>query len=356
MRVESREATQPGLERVAIVPDSTEDLWHLQYVIEPGDLVEAEISRRIQREDDRLRDTGGQRETMRATVEVDEVEFHRFADRLRIGGRIVACAREDQLGHHHTINAEVHDRIELEKRFKPDQRTRLEEAEAATDEPDVLVVTIEEGRAELFELSQHGPEPRATVTGGSGKRSGESTREQLFAEVSSILARVDHDTIVLAGPGFAKDDLLGYLEDHDRNLVERIRTVDTSAIGERGVHEVVQRGVLDEVRTEARLAREADLLDEFLTRLRTEPELVTYGPEATQRAASYGAVETLCVLDERLLTERGASSGWDIDVDELIETVERQGGEVTVFSAEGEPGRQLDSLGGVAAILRFRID
>ena len=356
MRVESREPTEAGRERVAIVPDSTEDLWHLQYVIEPGDLVAAQISRRIQRDDDRLRDTGGQRETMHATIEVDDIEFHRFADRLRISGTIVACSREDQLGHQHTINVEVHDRLELEKSFKPDQRDRLREAEEATEDPDVIVVTVEEGRAEVFELAQHGPEHRATVTAGSGKREGESTRAQLFAEVASILERSDDEAIVLAGPGFAKQDLEGYLADNLPEISTRLRTVDTSAIGERGIHEVVQRGVLDEVRTESRLAAEADLIDTFLERLRTEPSLVVYGPEETARAAEFGAIETLCLLDERLRTERSDEGSWQVDVNDIIEQVEQQGGDVVVFSADGAPGRQLDSLGGIGATLRFRID
>ena len=356
MRVESREPTQAGRERVAVVADSTEDLWHLQYVIEPGDLVAAEISRRIQRDDDRLRDTGGQRETMHATIEVDTVEFHRFANRLRISGTIVSCSREDQLGHHHTINVEVHDPVELEKSFKPDQRERLREAEEATEDPDVIVVTIEEGRAEVFELAQHGPEHRATVTAGSGKREGESTRAQLFAEVASILERSTDEAIVLAGPGFAKQDLERHLQDNAPEVASRMRTVDTSAIGERGIHEVVQRGVLDEVRTESRLAAEADLIDTFLDHLRTEPDLVVYGPKETARAAEYGAIETLCLLDERLRTERSDEGKWEIDVNDVIEQVEHQGGDVVVFSAEGEPGRQLDSLGGIGAILRYRID
>lgn len=355
MRVESLDPIDPDLERVAVVPDSTEDLWHLQYVIEPGDLVEAAIDRRIQREEDTLRDTGGQRETMRATIEVDSVEFHDFADRLRVGGSIVGCSREDQIGRHHTINVGVHDRLELEKRFKPDQRDRLEEAEAATDEPDVLVVTIEEGQAEVFDVSQRGPQHRVTVTSGSGKRGGQSTRDDLFAEVADIITRSDTGTIVLAGPGFAKDDLAAYLADAHHELAESLRVVDTAAIGERGVQEVLRRGVIDDLREESRTAQEADLIEELLTNLKTDPDRVTYGPEHTAKAAEYGAVETLCIVDDRLRRERGGDGEWSVDVDVVIDTVEQQGGEVRIFAGGAEPGRQLENLGGIAAILRYQL-
>lgn len=356
MRVESRTPHDPELERIAVVPDSVEDLWHLQYVIEPGDRVATEISRRIQRDDDHMRDTGGSRETMWAVIAVEETEFDRFAERLRIGGPIIACSREDEIGHHHTINAQIHDELELEKRFKPDQTERLQEAQAATAQPDVLVVTVEEGRADVFDVAQHGADHRATLTAGSGKREGESTRTDLFAAVSTILGRSDADAIVLAGPGFTKDDCASYVLDALPDLEDRLRTVDTSAVGERGVREVLSRGVIDDVRAESRLAQESMAVDTLLERLRTDPSRVTYGPNETARAAEYGAVDTLCLVDDKLRSERANSGDWSIDVDAVIESVERQGGDVTIVSASGEPGRQLEGLGGIAAILRFPID
>ena len=54
--------------------------------------------------------------------------------------------------------------------------------------------------------------------------------------------------------------------------------------------------------------------------------------------------------------ERGPEGEWDVDVDDVIETAEQKGGEVTVFSGEFDPGQQLRNLGGIAALLRYRID
>lgn len=356
MRVESREPADPSRERLAIVPDSTEDLWHLQYVIEPGDVVAAETSRRLQREDDRMRDTGGTRETLFATIAVDEVEFQRFADRLRVGGEIIACSREDQLGFHHTINVEIHDEIELEKDLKPDQRERLREAEAATGQPDVTVITIEEGRADVFDVAQSGATHRATFVAGSGKRSGDSTRQELFADVADVVTRSDADAIVLAGPGFVKEDCLDYLVSTNVEGASSIRTVDTSSTGERGVHEVLTRGVIDDVRSETRLADEAAFVESLLEQLRTDPNSVAYGPQETATAVEYGAVETLGVVDDVLLRERTEDREWSVDLDGLVERTEQQGGTVRVLTADGEPGEQLASLGGIAAMLRYPID
>jgi protein pelota len=117
---------------------------------------------------------------------------------------------------------------------------------------------------------------------------------------------------------------------------------------------VLKRGAVDEVQTQTRISKEADLIDDLMEGIATG-EKVAYGIEAVAEAAEFGAVETLLVLDERLREERQGQGDWDVDVNEVIQSVERQGGDVAVFSSEFDPGRQLKNLGGIAAILRYRL-
>jgi len=355
MQVTDRYATTEGRERVTVVPESLDDLWHLTYVVEPGDLVAGDTTRRIQRNDDDLRDSGGEREHMWVEIEVEEVEFAKFANRLRVAGVISDCSREDQLGFHHTLNVEERTEIEIEKVWKPDQNDRLEEAVEATENPDVAVATIEEGQAYIHTVAQYGTEERASISGSSGKDEDARPRSELFGELAAALARMDAEAVILAGPGFTKREALNFTEDEYPDLAAKITTVDTAGVGDRGVHEVLKRGAVDEIQTETRIAREAELIDELMERLATGAE-VAYGPDGVAEAADFGAIETLLVLDERLRAERGDEGEWDIDVDRVIETAEQKGGEVTVFSGEFDPGQQLRNLGGIAALLRYRID
>jgi protein pelota len=395
MRVQGRERLPDGVERLTLVPESVDDLWHLQYVVEPGDLVSGDTTRRIRRDDDRLRDTGGQREPMHVTLTVDSVEFHRFADRLRVSGVITDCSREDQLGEHHTLNVEQRTEVTVEKVFKPDQRDRIDAAVEASENPDVAVATVEEGQAYVHTVAQHGVEEYASITSTTGKGEYARPRRELFAGLGDALSHLEVDAIVLAGPGFTKEDAHEYLREEQPDLAEGMRVVDTSGVGDRGVHEVLKRGVLDELQDETRIAREAELIDDLTARI-ADGEKAAYGPEEVARASEYGAVEHLLVVDtwlrdrrvkaaarpdsgeaaddvveapeatagaagggpsgeesEARATDDGAADG--VDVDGVMETVERQGGEVTVFSAEFAPGQQLSNLGGIAALLRYRI-
>lgn len=354
MQIKSREPAEGGAERLTLVPEHLDDLWHLTYVLEPGDSVSADTTRRIQRDDEQLRDTGGQREPMRATIEVETVEFHKFSNRLRVGGEITWASREDQLGHHHTLNVEEHDELVVEKVLKADQRERLEEAEQSAENPDVAIATVEEGQAHVHTVAQYGTDEYASLSGPTGKGEYARSRSELFSELTDVLPRLEVDAIILAGPGFTKQDAYDYIEAEAPGLADLITMVDTSAVGDRGVHEVLKRGAVEDVQAETRIAREAELIDD-LTRRIAEGAKAAYGIDAVEEAAEFGAIETLLILDERLREERGDEGEWDLDVNDLITTVEQKGGDVVVFSSEFDPARQLGNLGGVAALLRYRL-
>jgi len=339
---------------MTLVPETVDDLWHLSYVLEPGDLVSGDTTRRIQRNDDQMRDTGGQREHISVTIEVEDVEFARFANRLRVGGVITGCSREDQLGLHHTLNVEQHEELTIEKHFKPDQVERIEEAEAAADNPDVAIATVEEGEAYIHLVKEYGVDEYASFTKPTGKGEYSRPREELFGELGSALSHVDTDAIILAGPGFTKQDARDYIVENHRDLEDLITVVDTSSAGGRGVHEVLKRGAVEEVQDETRIAREAETIDELMQRI-GDGAKAAYGIEQVHGAAEFGAVEELLILDERLRDERQKEGDWDLDVNEVIETVEQKGGEITVFSKEFQPGQQLKNLGGIAALLRYRL-
>jgi protein pelota len=355
MRIADRERVEGGRERISLVPESLDDLWHLQYVLEPGDLVSGDTTRRIQRNDDQLRDTGGEREHLWVEIEVDDVEFARFANRLRVSGVISDCSREDQLGQHHTLNVEEREEVTVTKAWQTDQLERLQEAVEASENPDVAIATVEEGAAYVHTVAQYGVEERASISGPTGKGEFARPRKELFAELATVLSRMDVEAIILAGPGFTKQDALDYIRENHPGLAGKVTTVDTASVGDRGVHEVLKRGAVDEVQAETRIAREAEAIDELMARI-AEGAKAAYGIDEVAEATDYGAVETLLVLDERLRQERAGEGDWEIDANELVESVEQQGGEVTVLSGEFDPGQQLRNLGGVAALLRYRLN
>src|SRR5512139_592253 len=77
-----------------------------------------------------------------------------------------------------------------------------------------------------------------------------------------------------------------------------------------------------------------------------------YGKNEVKRAEEWGAIDTLLIADDTLRQEREKDTG----IDALLQKVSNAQGHVVVFSTEFEPGKRLEKLGGIAALLRFKLD
>ncbi len=223
---------------IKLIPETIEDLWHLKYIIEPGDIVFS-LTKRVTESSDKLR---SDKETVivRMGIEVEKVEFHKFANRLRISGRIISGI--DQSGYH-TINITEGKELSIIKKWKDEQLKRIRDAVESSNKPEVAILTIEEGEAIIGMLKQWGVEEVGVIKGSYGKDRGDNRRE-FFGEVYSALKNLNFKYLVIAGPGFAKNDFYKFVKERDD--ISAI-LVDTSSVGTRGFIEVLKRGVIDRI-------------------------------------------------------------------------------------------------------------
>lgn len=328
---------------IKLIPENLEDLWHLKFIIEKGDIVFS-LTKRASHSDDKLR---GDKEliTVRIGVEVEKVEFHRFANRLRITGRIVSGVEESGF---HTLNINVGRELSISKKWKEEQLKRLKKAVESSKRPEVVILTIEEGEAIAGALREWGVEEVFEKRHSYAKDYG-GARVEFFGELFETLKNVNFKYIVIAGPGFTKRDFYEYLRQKDAEMAKRALIVDTSSIGRRGFIEVLKRRTIDKIIGEIRLAEEAEVVDRLLEGI-AKNEKVAYGIEEVRKAKEYGAIEILLVSDDFLLTER---EKWGID--DFMEEVEKMGGKILILSSEFEPGEVVSKLGGICAILRFEV-
>ncbi|WP_445474840.1 mRNA surveillance protein pelota [Methanococcoides methylutens] len=347
MRVTKRDLKGNKEGEIALTPETLDDLWHLKYIIEKGDLVFALTKRKADAASDKLRPEKVEKKNVRLGLRVDDLEFHKFSNRLRVHGLI---EHGMDAGYHHTFNVEEGTSLSIIKRWKKDQVERVNEAEAASKKPKVIIVAIEEGDADIGFVRHYGIEIYSHIRQSSGK--GEGTLRELF--FSNILDQLNHamcgtESVVVAGPGFTKDDLMKYISANNSELAAGILIEDTSSIGMSGFQEVLRRGAVDRIMEQSRIARESSLMDTLLKEMSLGGK-VAYGMDEVKKAIDYGAVETLLIADELLRLEREEGN-----IDALIQEVEHAQGNMVVFSTEFEPGQKLHSLGGIAALLRFKI-
>jgi len=327
---------------VKLLPESIDDLWHLQHLLSEGDLVFATTFRSVDTANDKIRPEKVEKRPVRLGIRVDRVEFSEHGVRLRIFGLI---EHGIDIGAHHTLNVETGYEISVIKAWRPLDRERIARAVKASVYGVIHILTIEEGEAELFRLRQFGPESVITVTAGSGKGAETESRTGFFDQVNGYIADIS-GPLIIAGPGFIKDDFIRYAKGKSSAGAGRAVVVETRRIGRGAVQEVIGKGALDKLFDDLQLSREVQMMDEVLMRI-SKDGAVTYGRAEVAQAIEFGAVEQVLIVDSLL---------HDAEILRIIETAESMRATVVVLSSQFEPGERLAALGGIAALLRYTLN
>ncbi len=326
---------------IKVVPESLDDLWHLSYLIRVGDLVYATTMRSVEGASDKLRPEKLEKRQVRLGIRVQKVELHRYSERLRVTGIIESGI---DTGSFHTLNVETGFEISIVKHWHFTDLDRIERAIKASLNELVHIVTIEEGESEIYRMRQYGPEIVTSIVAGSGKGAPVEKRSTFFEDIINIIRDIN-GPLVVAGPGFVKEELVKKIRTETPSLFARVVVVDTRRTGAGAIQEIIGKGVFERLLGDMQLKREVNFMDEFLKRI-ADGGRVAYGWEEVSRAVSIGAVETLLVAGDCIHSEK---------MRKCMDDAEKNRAAVIVFSMDFEPGSRLMGLGGVAALLRYSI-
>ena len=152
--------------------------------------------------------------------------------------------------------------------------------------------------------------------------------------------------LVLLGPGFEKETLSDYLKKSNPEVFRKIYVYHTGQSGMVGINELMKAGMGADVLRESSVGVELEAVERLMSEI-GKNGLATYGPQQVMDAAIAGAVEMLLVLDEKVREQ---------DLDDVVRAVESQKGQVLVVSSQHDGGKELSALGGMGAILRYKLE
>nr|KXH76364.1 MAG: hypothetical protein AM324_14105 [Candidatus Thorarchaeota archaeon SMTZ1-83] len=308
---------------------------------------------------------------MTLKLKVEDVAFHAFSKRVRVKGVILEGPSDMvSLGSHHTFNVEPGHTLTIIKDHWPRYMLeRLKEAEKAEQRPVTLLVTIEDGLAELFLVADFGIREAVRVRTAISRKRGDqksydaSMRDffsQVVLAVRSQLEQNEIGLVVIAGPGFVKDHFNEYLhsaglKDLPSVIVESTKVIveSTNSIGVPGAKEILFRGVISKAIESLKLEKETQLIESVIEHIAKDDGLATYGDDQVAKAVQYGAVEHLLITDRKL---REGDEQQRRKIDSLIRSAEKTRGAFHIVSTDHPAGDQLQSIGGIAAVLRFRVE
>ncbi|MFW9957165.1 MAG: mRNA surveillance protein pelota [Candidatus Odinarchaeota archaeon] len=343
--------------------ETLDDLWHLYNTVGSGDIVISRTVRRVRVGDEDSRKQESVRKPMTLKLRVEDVVFHTFSNRVRIKGQILEGPSDlVSIGSYHTINIELGDTLTIVKDHWPKYvLDRLEDATKDQLRSVCLIVTIEDGDAELFLAADYGIKEAVRVRSNLSRKRGDqktydSTMNDFFIDVTlairSQLEQGQIGLIVIAGPGFVKDHLREHLSRAGIKDLPPVVVEGTNSIGIPGAKEILFRGVIGKVIVELKVETETKLVEELVTHISKDNGLGAYGQDEVTKAVQYGAVQDLLITDKKL---REGSDDVRRQMDNLIRNTEKTKGAVHIVSTDHPTGEQLHRLGGIAAILRFRI-
>lgn len=329
--------------------ESMDDLWHLFNIIAEGDLVFARTHRREEKKTDKLRPERGEKKSMRLGIRVEKLEFHEFSDRMRVHG-IIEEGPQD-VGSYHTLNLKEGDRIGIIKEeWRDHYLKRIDEAVKATKQPLILFLTMDYDEAQFAMLRQSGVQEIARITAlGTGKRFKRSAEEkkQFYKEVLAKLELLLQDPapLIILGPGFAKEEFLTLGKSQKPELFGNCVLQGTGHTGLTGVHEALKEGVAPQILKSSRVAYETAMVEKLLSEIAKEGNYA-YGYKEVENALLAGAVKELMVTD-KLVREK--------KVDELLKIASERKTEIVIINLLQDSGKKLHALGGIGAVLRYRI-
>jgi len=327
-----------------IQADTLDDLWHLDKVIGPGDVIESHSLRTYKV------GTKEEKKSVTIMIKTERAEFAKSANRLRILGTIVWGEPEEyvQLGKHHTIDVGIGDRIKITKKWKNHEVKRLQDAQKESMKPRIRIIVLDEEKALTAMLRAFGVDygPEFYSSGSKKDDNYEKSEGEYFGKIMAEIER-QPEKFVVAGPGFAKDNLKKFISKKKPELLSRITFESVSYAERSGVNELFNRGVIEKIMGEERFEKEMKLMEELLTEVYKESGKAVYGIAEVRKAAEAFAIGKLLVLDEYLRADKEAEA--------VVDIADRNKAEIVVFSSEGDAGAKLKGFGKIAALLKFKI-
>ena len=341
---------------VEIIPETLDDLWHLSHIIEVGDNASSKTTRRIQdTSGDKLRSDRGIKKTFYLSLDIENISFHLFTGKLRLTG-VITMGPEDiiPLGSHHTLEVKLNNSLTISKeKWGKWAINRLNQAIEDSKKLSAIVIAIEDDTATIGLMRQFGIEYYGSIKGHiSGKRIVDKNRQRNIIDfyekvVESIVKFDSIQNIVIVGPGFVKTDFFDYLKEKHGNLAKMAIVEATGSGGRNGINEVLRKGTIEKITSQNRVAIEMGAINKLLEEIGKNSSKITYGVEQTKNAINVGAVDQLLILDVKVAGE---------NMGDAMDLVENMNGTVMVISSEHDGGKQLESLGGMAAFLRYAIN
>ncbi len=332
--------------------ENLDDLWYLSQIIDPGDLITGKTERKIKLGTNDDRSGKSVRKIIILEIEVEKIEF--TEDSLRLNGKVTEGKDDIASGSYHSVNITLEDNLVTikKKKWLSFQINKLNEA-INTNSPKILILVMDRENAIFALNNKSNYKILAEINGDVSKKiDGVNTKGNFYVDLEKALfeykAKAEH--VIVASPAFFKEDFVKGIK--DSKLKKSITLATCSSVTNNAINEVLKRQEVQHVLKQDIISKETKLVDEVMQRI-SKDNLAAYGIREVKKAIEMGAVKILLISDSKVKKMR--EMGKYHELENLMQIVDSSKGEVHLISTIHDAGKQLHGLGGIAAVLRYKI-
>jgi len=336
---------------VKLETQNNDDLWYLSQIISQNDLVKGKTERKVKFGGEHSTKTA--KKTVTLTIEVERVEFHKYTNALRIMGKVAEETEDIPKGSYHTLNVDDNASLTITKqKWLSYQLDKLEESTKVRH--DVIICIFDREEVMFVALKGYGYDILSEMKGEVQKKDDPSKISSTFyQDIISKLEEYDrriHPTkIIVASPAFWKEYLKKHIE--ITKLKNKVYYASCSSVGKEAIEEILKRKEVITTIHDDRTLQEINLVDELL--LSIKQEKAAYGIAEVEKMADIGAIEKLLVSDGYI--EKTQEKNNYFRVENILKRTDSIKGKVHIISSDHDGGKKLDGLGGIGAVLRYKI-
>lgn len=343
---------------VKVKVDSLNDLWYLSTIIDEGDLLSGTTMRKIKMGAETDRNAMVIKKPVHLSIKVEKISLE--GDSLRANGIIIEGPEDVSRGSHHTFAIEENTIVGITKPVW--HQFQLQRLKEATEDhgPKILICVLDREEAYLAQLKQFGYHLLAKLSGevtkkaGAGAGATESKKEfygEVIAAVKEYDARNRYDSIIIASPAFWKEEIMKRIT--DEKLKQKIVMATCSSVDETAFNEVIKRPEVLSVLKQDRVAKEIKLVERLLEEISKQGK-ASYGFRDVKNAVEQGAAEEVIVTEDFIRTAKEHKKYDEIDA--VLRTAESMKAAVNLISSSHDGGKKLDGLGGIGALLWYKLE
>lgn len=361
---------------IVFVPIDNDDVWYLYNIIDKGNLVETKIKRKITKENE---------STSNKKIEVKVINFVGTVVAVNFlcdetGTSLILKLKNIQdnkyiaKGQMQSVEVKLNQKINvIKEEWDFYSLKQLDECMENSKKSEIVVLLIEEGKANLFFLKNNYIVLRQKFEKNIPKKKGinsdkyKSKLESFFKSILDTVVNIDKNEfplkcLVFAGPGNTKSSLKNYITSqvsNNQDIGKELRSTLNSAIiislsniYEKAIEELFKNNILTEKLEGYNAFKEHNVLEEFFKILRINQNMVVYGNQHVSAALEKLAIKKLLITDKLLKNNNFTKRK---EYNDIINTCKKNNIEIVIFNQMLPSGKKLQEISGIAAILNYEL-